>query len=91
MLGKAEGRRRRVRQKMRWLDGIIDSMDANLGKLWEMVRERKAWHAAVPGITKSQTQCVTEQQQGIKISEGCQSLKVQKLESWHTVPSLHGK
>ena len=54
MLGKTEGRRR-VRQKMRWLDGIIDSVDTNLGKLWEMVRVRKAWRAAVHGVTKNQT------------------------------------
>ena len=62
-LGKTEGRRRRGWQKMRWLDSIRDLRDINLSKLWEIVEDREAWHAAVHGVTKRHN-LATEQQQG---------------------------
>ena len=55
MLGKIECRRRRGHQRIKWLDDITNEMDMNFGKLWEMVRDREAWHAAVHGVVKSQT------------------------------------
>jgi len=92
MLGKIEGRKRRGRQRMRWLESITNSMNVNVSKFQEIVKDREAWHAAVREATKSQIRLTTEQQQsGVKVAQLCltlampwtkQSMQFSRSEYW---------